>query len=699
VGRALNLRSTELTPRALRFANFELDLETAELRRGGLRVKLQAQPFRVLALLASHPREMLTRDEIHAAIWDDEASEVDVEQALNFCIRQIRVALGDQAGTPRFIETLPRRGYRFIAPVEVLNGDPGSRPAPGSGVAASPAGTVGATEGEPPVALRRWRLAAGLAGLGLGFALATAAFLLWHDEPPVPEYRRVTFGRGFVGAARFGPTGEVIYSGAWEGRPMATRAVSPENLMPRPLPSLAPDLVAIARDGEAAFVTAEGHLQRVPLAGGPAKSVLDGVVAADWLADGSDFAVARRRGDDVQLEYPIGRVLYTTRGASHLRLSPDGTRLAFLEHPLRGDDRGSVVVLDRSGQRRVLSEAWGSAEGLAWRPDGAELWFTAARVGAENALWAVDLAGNVRLVAPALGRLTVHDIDASGRVLLERRTVRLEMRFAREGAVERDLSWLDQSRVVDLSPDGRRLLFLESGEGGGPEYAIYLRSTDGEVPVRIGSGRAQGLSPDAAWVLAIPVGTPDHLDLIPTGAGEARVLRDPALVEYEWAGFLADGRGVLLTGRAPGASPRVYRMALAGGPARPVTPEGVGVWRNTIAPDGSGFVAHCADEGTVACLYPLDGAGAARRLDATRGFVALGWAGPRLLLREPSELPVRVHVLEPGAAAPRFVRELDVPDRSGVSRIHAVATTPDLDAWAWSFARQLSDLYVVEGLR
>lgn len=102
---------------SLRFSNFELDLERQELRKRGVLVKLQAQPFKVLALLAEHPGELITREEIRRHVWGA-GTFVDADQGINVCIRQIRQALGDQAASPRFVETVPRRGYRFLAPVE-----------------------------------------------------------------------------------------------------------------------------------------------------------------------------------------------------------------------------------------------------------------------------------------------------------------------------------------------------------------------------------------------------------------------------------------------------------------------------------------------------------------------------------------------------------------------------------------------------
>jgi len=108
---------------SLRFDAFELDLAAGELRRRGAAIKLQPQPFKVLALLATRAGQLVTRAEIQKQIWTDDTF-VDFEQGLNYCIRQIRAALDDRAKTPRFIETIPRRGYRFHAPVEAMPARP-----------------------------------------------------------------------------------------------------------------------------------------------------------------------------------------------------------------------------------------------------------------------------------------------------------------------------------------------------------------------------------------------------------------------------------------------------------------------------------------------------------------------------------------------------------------------------------------------
>ena len=104
-------------PGVVRFGVFELDLATGELRKAGLRLRLQEQPFRVLAMLLERPGELVTRDELRARIWA-EAVFVDFEHGLHKAVNKLRVALGESADSPRFVETLARRGYRFIAPVE-----------------------------------------------------------------------------------------------------------------------------------------------------------------------------------------------------------------------------------------------------------------------------------------------------------------------------------------------------------------------------------------------------------------------------------------------------------------------------------------------------------------------------------------------------------------------------------------------------
>jgi cholera toxin transcriptional activator len=112
-----------------RFGLFELDVKNAELRKAGLRVKLHEQPFRILVLLVDRTGELVTRDELRTVLWPDQTF-VDFDHSLNSAVNKLRETLGDSASKPRFIETIPRRGYRFMAPVEKISPETIEIPAP-----------------------------------------------------------------------------------------------------------------------------------------------------------------------------------------------------------------------------------------------------------------------------------------------------------------------------------------------------------------------------------------------------------------------------------------------------------------------------------------------------------------------------------------------------------------------------------------
>ena len=181
--------------------------------------------------------------------------------------------------------------------------------------------------------------------------------------------------------------------------------------------------------------------------------------------------------------------------------------MAFADHadPNSLLGAGSLVAVDRAGGTRTLSGGWADLYGLAWRPDGREVWFTGARRGEFKALRAVTLAGRERLVTRVMGQVDLEDISRDGRVLVAHPNFRFDMVARTPGeSKERELTWLGLSQVADLSEDGSKVLFTEHPEGAGEGGATYLRGTDGSPAVRLGDGVAQGLSPDGRWALAIP---------------------------------------------------------------------------------------------------------------------------------------------------------------------------------------------------
>src|SRR6202008_1865802 len=121
--------------------------------------------------------------------------------------------------------------------------------------------------------------------------------------------------------------------------------------------------------------------------GGASRDVLESVQDADWLPDGSNLAVTHYVDSKFKLEFPIGNVVYETSGwISDPRVSPDGKSIAFLDHPVMGDDRGTAAVIDPSGKMRTISGDCESTQGLAWSPKGDEIWFTCSQHGLSRSI-------------------------------------------------------------------------------------------------------------------------------------------------------------------------------------------------------------------------------------------------------------------------------------------------------------------------
>src|SRR5262245_6979451 len=401
--------------RRVRFGPFEMDFSSGEVLKGGRPAHLPPQPFRILEMLVRRPGDVVTREEIKERLWSD-GTVVDFDQGLNSCIYQIRALLNDDADVPRFLETVPRRGYRWLGTVEVLSTDASSPRASlhlvegGSEAVAPPAQAK-----LPEPALETRRLLPWLHGAITLLAVAAAVYFALPRSAAMPVWKRITFQRGLVGSARFGMGGEVVYAAAWGTADRATlRRARPPVLKDETADEneRVPELVGVAPDGEVAYFrvveAGKRELVRRPPTGG-AKVVAHDAVAADW--NGKDFAVVRLTGSQLQLEYPMGKVLATVARIRSVRISPDGARVAVTEHPLITDDAGKVVVYERDGRRTERGGEWGSLQGLSWSPDSREVWFTATREGADLGLYAVGPSGSVRTVVPATGRLILHDIS------------------------------------------------------------------------------------------------------------------------------------------------------------------------------------------------------------------------------------------------------------------------------------------------
>ncbi len=557
---------------------------------------------------------------------------------------------------------------------------------------------------------RVWTVAGVVGAVTLLAGLAAGALLLKRGEQTeFPAYHPLTFRRGIVHSARFAPDGKtVIYSAAWEGKPLDLYTTRPESPQSQQMEPKGADVLAVSASGEmllalhskprdSSFLYA-GTLARVPLVGGAPREILNDVEWADWSPDGTNVVIVHEVGARKRLEFPLGKVLYEADGwVGNPRVGPDGKSVAFVDHPQMNDDGGAVAVVDAAGKKRTLSEGWDSIQGLAWSPDGNEIWFTATRTGGDRSMYATDLAGKVRLMARVPGELTILDVGKEGNVLLTRGNDRAGMIGLAPGEPkEKDLSWLDWSVPGSLSADGKMILFQESGEGGGPHYAVYLRNTDGSPAIRLGEGTGLALSPDGQWALSRLNVVPSPLVLYPTGVGDVKQLKKDGL-NHMTAAFLPDGKRFVFAGTEPGHGVRLYLESLDDATPHAFSMEGVG--SNVLSPDGQ-FVAARGPEGKV-YLFPVGGGEPRIVAGVEPGEFPTAWAsdGRSIFVIARGQIPAQVFRVEVATGKRTPWRILEPADAAGIDTIRGVLISADDKAYVYGYSRTLSDLYLVQGLK
>jgi len=560
-----------------------------------------------------------------------------------------------------------------------------------------------------------------LIGLAAGLALACAVYGLgwWHGKvsarAPQAEYQQITFRTGSIGNARFTPDGSIVYSAAWDGGENQLYMSRTDDPGARELGIKDAELLAISKSGEMAIrlntvgyggYARSGTLARVPLSGGTPREVLDNVQDADWSANGESMAVVRYMPENShwRLEYPVGKVLIDSiNWMSHPKISPDGKWVAFADHEnTGGDDEGSVAVIGADGQEKEkkLSSGWTSLEGILWSPAGDEIWFTSTSSGSANNPRAVTLSGKLRTITNVPGGMWLEDLR-NGTVLTVTNHMRIGIRGAAPGGKEeRELGWFGWSELSDISGDGRKILFEEEGDGGGPNYTVFLRDTDGSPPAKIGEGLSEALSPDAKFAITKPAkGGP--LSLVPTGAGEARPLTHDA-VSYGSVRFLPDGKRLLASGIEAGHGGRDYLIELSTGDSKPITPEGVaGV---QVSPDGRSIAVRGPDGKRG--IWPLEGGGFQPIPGLESGYGVVGWT--------PDGASVYVIPIRRGAKALKSLnvsrvniqtgkmepwRTFGEETGAGVSSVGRLQLSSDGTAYAYIYVRVLSEAYVVTGLK
>lgn len=575
--------------RGIRFGAFEVDLQSGELRKHGVRIKLQVQPFKILVALLEKPGEVVSRDELRQRVWGNDTF-VDFDHGLSAAVNRLRDALSDSAENPRYIETLARRGYRFVAPVE---GRPNRAPLP-SNSRRSHRALV-------------WVAAVLLAATGAGIWMA-------RDRGALPPARAVqlTSFSGTEAQPTFSPDGlQVAF--AWDGERQENVDIYVKMVGQAREVRLTSDPAvdaypAWSPDGRwIAFASSRGQegIYLVSPLGGPERKVADlpATSRPSWSPDGKFLVVAGASGrsksdgrDGALFLVPVGSVgdprpiLVPLPGTwySHPAVANDGS-LAFVS--CTGSFSApacqiQVVALDAEsepkGEPRRIAGQLASVFGLAWSPNRDALVFSAnAGAGWRSHLWRVPAKKSAkpeRLEVAGDGA-TFPAVDLRNNRLAFSRSVANADIWRLESGVKPSpfLTTTRRDSSPQFSPDGRRIAF-ESGRSG-DEAAIWAANSDGtgwvqisrDVSPRCGTPR---WSPDGKWIAFDAQGKDGLWDvwIIDASGGPARQLtRGPENSAVpSWS---HDGRRVYFVSRRAGKS-EIWRQPVDGGPAEPVTRNG-----------------------------------------------------------------------------------------------------------------------------
>ena len=550
------------------------------------------------------------------------------------------------------------------------------------------------------------------------------------NQQKLPEIRQLTFRQGVIQTARFASDRQaVFYSAAWESSGLKTYKINLSNFESQAIGQNGTGIFSVSWEGVLALALEKRFLRGFIAAGTLAQmlpkeifteKILEDVQWADWHPAGNCItqafarqylAVVRDREGKNRLEFPVGNILYETGGwISHPRFSPSGKYLAFIEHPTLADDSGAVAVIDLqntlTNKRRILSDKWISIQGLAWKAVGDELWFTAAKAGNARSVYSVSLNGkDERLVYRGIGSLTLQDLSGKNEALItvDKTRVRIAAHLSGETEV-RDLSWHDWSLVRDISADGKIILFTEAGESAGSLYSAFIRKTDESEAIFLGEGSALALSPDGEYALVKLDKTLKELVLLSAkGGGVVKHLkpdRTEPLNYHPWACWFPDGKRILFAANQDDRGTKLYVQELDGEPEC-ITPalEGVEISSpHSISPD-NGLVAMIAPDHRI-CLYSIKGKSIVDYPKIKPNFLPVRWSddGKYLFVRERGAMPAIVYRCELPGGELKPLYELMPKEKTGVHEILRVLVTPDAKSYAYSYTRDLSDLFIIEGL-
>ena len=630
--------------RLLRFGRFEADLDTGELRKDGVKLALQVQPFQVLAILLKHPGALVTREQLQTQVWPKDTF-VDFDHALNTAITKIRLALGDDAEHPTYIETLPRRGYRFIGAVE--------KPPQGPSASEAAGGARRKTKA-------RWLWAlAGAAAACLLFTLV--AWRITRNPLQAPsasiEVAPLVALHGAQASPAFSPDGNQVAFGEYEGQDGAIYTTLIGGDKPLRLtvksgvccPTWSPDnrQIAFLRFLEKGFsinvVSALGGVERT-LYTETAAGIRGGCDHLDWSPDGKwvAFGEPETSGlnprislvslDDLSVRWLTSPV--AQEYDCHPAFSPDGSKVAFERGSLGGLGRDIFVIPSAGGEARRLTfdNAWG--ETPAWTQDGTEIIFSSNRGGPLN-LWRISATGgDPRPVAGVSALAYAPSISRKGNLLAYEHDT-FETGIWRINLKDRTHSSGHSAPLItsrgmintrpNFSPDGKKVVF-ESDRLGFSD--IWYCDSDGSNCTQLtslhGTAGTARWSPDGhriafefqgkhyydVYVLAVPDGRPRRLVTFPDADNGAP----------NWS---RDGKWIYFYSTHEKGPLQLWKVSFQGGTPVRVTQNG-GEYA-TESEDGR-YLYYSKFGQAGIWRMPLNGGDEERVLDQPEGYLWFNWA-------------------------------------------------------------------------
>ena len=555
-----------------------------------------------------------------------------------------------------------------------------------------------------------------LVGFSLAVGVLAGWFLARSSTAAIPAYHQLTFERGLVYSARFARDGRLIYySASWNGQPLqiySTVAASPESqalgMANSTLFAVSSTDLGVSLGCEDRYIgNCQGTLGQVPVAGGTPREIERDVLGADWNEDASEMAVVRQVEGKYQVEFPRGQKIYESdHPLRYLRISPGEDAVAFAELVGVDGDAGWALVLDRKGKEKFRSQTYVSVEGLAWAPSGKEVWVgSSTDQGWADAIHGVSAGGKDRIVLRLPGMLRLHDVSRDGHILLSKESWRCGIQYrASKDSKERDLSWLDYSELRDMSADGTQIVFDDWGEAAGASGLAYVRKTDGSPAIKLGQWSYAVMSSDGTQVVAFgaaAVGN-SRMSLIPIGPGETRPLSGNLTLQSNALGFMP-GEQAIYFGNNEGNGWRMYVQDLTSSAARPVTPVISMITHyfesHVVSPDSKLIFAR--DLNGKGMLYPIAG-GEGRPVPGwQQPDIWITWSsdGRMAYLFDDQKTYATVYRLDLSTGKREQVLTLGPGDPGGITSIVNVRMTADGKTYAYSATRELSDLFLVSGVR